>query len=120
MVRTAIVVSAALTLLGLAAPAHAAPLSIRDSFRIGSSGTIFCSAQTVANDPALKSMFDIGYSVTCRDASLPVGKLYKLRDATGAPARLASARADKATCSAPQAGTVTGLGPVDMIDCKLK
>ena len=26
-------------------------------------------------------MFDIGYSLTCRDAALPVGKLYKLRDA---------------------------------------
>ena len=120
MVRTVIAISAALSFLGLAAPAHAAPLSIRDSFRIGSSGTIFCSAQTVANDPALKSMFDIGYSVTCRDASLPVGKLYKLRDATGAPARLASSRAGNATCSAVKPGNVAGLGTVDVIDCKLK
>ncbi len=120
MVRAAIAISAALSCLGLAASAPAAPLSIRDTFRIGSSGTIFCSAQTVANDPALKSMFDVGYSVTCRDAALPVGKMYKLRDASGAPARLAAARAEKAICSAPQSGTVTDVGPVQIVDCRLK
>src|SRR5690242_21165248 len=39
------------------------------------------------------------YSLTCRDASLPVGKMYKLRDASGGPARLAAIRADKMSCS---------------------
>ena len=44
----------------------------------------------VATDPALSDMFDAGYSVTCRDAALPVGKLYKLRDAGNPAARLAA------------------------------
>jgi CHAT domain-containing protein len=121
MVRTAIAISAALSCVALAASARAAPsLSLRDSFRIGSSGTIFCSAQSVASDPALKSMFDLGYSVTCRDATLPVGKMYKLRDAADAPGRLAALRAGKATCSAPQSGTIKDLGQVEVIECKLK
>jgi CHAT domain-containing protein len=120
MVRTAIAVSAALSCLGIAASVPAAPLSIRDSFRVGSSGTIFCSAQTVASDPGLGGMFDIGYSLTCRDAALPVGKMYKLRDVAGAPARLAAARADKVICPAPQSGTINELGAVEVIECKLK
>src|SRR3954469_16632015 len=95
MGRTAIAVAAAIASLGLAASVPAAPLSVRDSFRIGSSGTIFCSAQSGASDPALKSMFDASYSVPCRDAALPVGKTYKLRDTAGAAARLAALRADK-------------------------
>jgi CHAT domain-containing protein len=92
---------------------------VRDSFRIGSSGSIFCSAQSDSTDKALASMFDAGYSITCRDAALPVGRMYKLRDAA-APARLAAARADKVACSEPQAGTVPGLGAVQVIECKLK
>src|SRR4051794_2872264 len=120
MGRTAIAIAAVLSCLGVAASAPAAPLSVRDSFRIGNSGTIFCSAQNVANDPALKSMFDAGYSVTCRDAALPVGKMYKLRDPAGGPARLAAIRADKMNCSAPHSGSIADVGAVTMIDCKLK
>src|SRR3954447_6675849 len=120
MGRTAIAIAAVISCLGLAASAPAAPLSVRDSFRIGSSGTIFCSAQNVATDPALQSMFDAGYSVTCRDAALPVGKMYKLRDAAAAPARLAAIRADKMSCSAPHSSSVADLGQITVIDCKLK
>jgi CHAT domain-containing protein len=96
------------------------PLSVRDSFRIGNAGTIFCSAQSVTTDKALSDMFDAGYSVTCRDAALPVGKLYKLRDPASAPGRLASARTDHVDCTAPHSGTVTDLGIVEITDCKLK
>src|SRR5438270_1117250 len=113
MRRSAIAIAAAISSLGIAASAAATPLSVRDSYRIGSSGTIFCSAQSVANDPALKSMFDIGYSLTCRDAALPVGKLYKLRDTSGAATRLAALRADKMGCSAPHAGSVPDLGTIE-------
>ncbi|MGN6058851.1 MAG: CHAT domain-containing protein, partial [Sphingomicrobium sp.] len=120
MRNTAIAIAAAVSALPLAAPATAVPLSVRDSFRIGSSGTIFCSAQTLAMDAALKSMFDAGYTVTCRDAALPVGKLYKLSAAADAPARLAASRARTATCSRPSTENVPGLGRVDVIDCKLK
>jgi CHAT domain-containing protein len=120
MRRTAIAIAAVISCVGLAASASAAPLSVRDSFRIGSSGTIFCSAQNVATDPALHSMFDAGYSVTCRDAALPVGKMYKLRDAAAGPTRLAAIRADKMSCSAPHPGSVADLGQITVIECKLK
>jgi CHAT domain-containing protein len=121
MTKTVLAIATAFLSLAAATPAPAAvPLSVRDSFRIGDSGTIFCSAQSVSTDKALSDMFDIGYSVTCRDAALPVGKLYKLRDLTGAAARLAAARSDDATCSSPRLGQLAGLGTVQMIDCKLK
>src|SRR5690349_18848293 len=119
MRSTAIAIATAITALGAALPAQAAPLSVRDSFRIGTSGTIICSAQTLTLDAVLKDMFDSGYAVTCRDAALPVGKLYNLRASANASARLAAARADK-QCSAPASGSVPDLGRVDIIDCKLK
>jgi CHAT domain-containing protein len=105
--------------LAFAPPGPAAPLSVRDSFRIGTTGSSYCSAQPVANDPALAGMFDVGYSITCRDAALPIGKLYDLRAADPA-ARLATARSKDVTCGAPHAGTIEQLGAVDVIDCKLK
>ena len=66
-------------------------------------------------------MFDAGYSITCRDAALPVGKMYKLRDQASAPARLAAARADEVDLLGPRVRpTSQDLGQVEMIDCKLK
>jgi len=120
MGRTAIAIAAALACLAPAASASAAPLSVRDTFRIGTSGTIFCSAQNLANDATLKDMFDLGYSVTCRDAAAPVGKIFKLRDAPGIETRLSAGRPDVVTCTAPSAGNMVGLGRVEVADCKLK
>ncbi len=120
MRKTAIAIVTAVSALGMGAPASsAAPLSVRDSFRIGTAGTIFCSAQALTTDAALKGMFDAGYAVTCRDAASPVGKMYKLRATADAPARLAAGRADK-VCAAPASATIPDLGRVEMIDCKLK
>ncbi|HUG46436.1 MAG TPA: tetratricopeptide repeat protein, partial [Sphingomicrobium sp.] len=102
----------------LSPPGPTAPLSVSDSFRIGSSGSTFCSAQPVARDPALSGMFDAGYSVTCRDAALPVGKLYVLRG-DDAAARLSNARRERATCSVSKPGSIEGLGDVEIIECKL-
>src|SRR6476619_4275670 len=121
MSRTAIV--AALAAAGLAAAASSwagTPLSVRDSWRIGSSGTSFCSAQSLTVDKALTGMFDAGYAITCRDAALPVGKLYKIRAGAGAERRLAADRAERALCQPAHRGGITGIGPVDVIDCKLK
>jgi CHAT domain-containing protein len=118
MRRIAIALAAAVSFSG-AGSAPAAPLSVRDSFRIGNSGTIFCSAQSDSTDKALTGMFDTGYSITCRDAALPVGRLYKLRNASSAAAHLAALRTERARCGAPQPGTVKDLGAVEVIDCKL-
>jgi CHAT domain-containing protein len=100
------------------AAAAAAPISVRDSFRIGSSGSVFCSAQALATGEALKNMFDRGYSITCRDAAVPVGHIYALRlDADPAP-RLAALRAADVTCGAPKQEQVAGVGNVELIECK--
>ena len=120
MRSTAIAVAAAITAFAGAVPAASAPLSVRDSFRIGQGGTIFCSAQSVATDKGLATMFDVGYSLTCRDAALPIGKSYKLRDTAGGDDRLAAIRAEGVTCGAVRTESVEGLGPVEIIDCKLK
>ncbi|MEP6982824.1 MAG: CHAT domain-containing protein [Sphingomicrobium sp.] len=121
MIRTASAIAAALAGLAAGASSWAAtPLSIRDSWRIGSSGTSFCSAQSLTVDKALTGMFDAGYSITCRDAALPVGKLYKIKSGPGAEARLAADRAERATCQPPRRSDIAGIGAVDVIDCKLK
>ena len=121
MSRTAIAIIAAIAGVSAAVSTWAAtPLSVRDSWRIGNSGTSFCSAQSLTVDKALTEMFDAGYSITCRDAALPVGKLYKLRSAADAEARLAADRAEHATCMAPRRSQVSGLGDVEVIDCKLR
>ena len=76
MGKTGLAIIAAIAALAGAAPSTAAtPLSVRDSWRIGSSGTSFCSAQSLTSDKALTGMFDLGYSITCRDATLAVGKI---------------------------------------------
>ena len=81
MSRTALAIAATVTLVaaGAASAWAATPLSVRDSWRIGTSGTSFCSAQSLTSDKALTGMFDAGYAITCRDAALAVGKLYKLQ-----------------------------------------
>ncbi len=121
MGRTALLIAAAIAAAAGAASSPAAtPLSVRDSWRIGNAGTSFCSAQNLTTDKALTNMFDAGYSITCRDAVLPVGKLYKLKNSSGAAARAAADRAERATCEPVRRGNVASLGAVDVVECKLK
>src|SRR6478609_1250865 len=121
MSRTAIAIIAAIAGVSAAVSTWAAtPLSVRDSWRIGTSGTSFCSAQSLTVDKALTGMFDAGYSITCRDAALPVGKLYKIRSASNAEARIAADRAEHANCQPARRSDIAGVGAVDVIDCKLK
>ena len=121
MRKIAIAIAAISGLAGAAASSWGAtPLSVRDSWRIGSSGTSFCSAQSLTNDPALTRMFDAGYSITCRDAALPIGKLYKLQSTSDAADRVANERATRANCQPSQRGNVQGIGAVDVVECKLK
>lgn len=101
-------------------PVSAVPISVRDSFRIGTQGATFCSAQSNAADPALTDMFDSAYSITCRDAALPIGKIFKLRNAASGPGRLAAARSGDTVCEAAKPIDVADLGQVEVIECKLK
>ena len=59
MNRTAIaIIAVAAGLCGAVSSWAGTPLSVRDSWRIGSSGTSFCSAQSLTVDKALTGMFD--------------------------------------------------------------
>ena len=103
-----------------AAPVAAQPISLQDSFRIGSDGSLLCSAQTTIADRVFEDMFDRGYSITCRDAAVPVGAIYALRDrGTDPAARLAAARAGRATCTAGQPARIEGIGAVETLSCQL-
>ena len=116
---------AATAALPFATPATAAPASARpslqSSFRLGTGGSALCQVQARSADPAMTGMFDRAYSIVCRDAASPVGKIYALRqngsgDAAG---RVAALRADQASCATPAAATVTDLSGVTMAACKL-
>src|SRR5579872_1462197 len=120
MYKAAIIYTAALALFaGSSESLATTPLSVRDSWRIGNAGSSFCSAQSLTNDKALTGMFDAGYSITCRDAALPVAKLYKMKNSAGAVARIAADRAQRAVCEPPRRGNIAGLGALDVIECKL-
>jgi tetratricopeptide (TPR) repeat protein len=106
----------------LSAPAFAAepPISLRDSFRIGTGAGTVCTAQLASTDKATADMFDRAYAVTCRDASAPVGRLYALKLRGQDPAtRLAGLRGEKASCQPGQSRQVEGLPPAEVIDCTL-
>ena len=104
-IASAIALSVALTLpsaatsqpSGLAsAPTLAPDTLMADSFTIGSSEGAVCQVQAELRDAAFASMFDRAWTIVCRDAAQPVGRLYALRG-EGAAARIAS-RVGAAAC----------------------
>ena len=101
--------------------AGAQPISLQDSFRLGSGAGVLCSAQVSSSDKALSDMFDRAYSIVCRDAAVPVGRLYALREAGEDPTvRLTSLRAEQVDCKAPQQEQIEGLGRVEAATCTMK
>jgi CHAT domain-containing protein len=95
--------------------------SLRDSFRLGSGSGTLCQVQSRGIDPALKSMFDRAYTIVCRDAAAPIGRMFALRTGSDDPAaRVAALRQAQATCATPQSASVEGLGGVRSAACKLK
>jgi CHAT domain-containing protein len=115
---SAVRAASALALMGLLgiAGASAQPISLRDSFPIGSGPGIVCTAQTAPTDRVLTDMFDRGYAIVCRDASAPVGRAYALRRRGDPAARLAAARDAQCTAGAPAA--LEGLGHARTLDCR--
>lgn len=114
-------VSSALLALMAGAPAIAAkkrPLSVQDSFRIGTGG-VLCTAQSAPADTNLRGMFDRGYAIVCRDAASAVGTLYALRTKADDPlAALATGRPATVQCGAPGGATIDGLGDVSLTECR--
>jgi CHAT domain-containing protein len=106
---------------GWTATAQAQSLSAQESFRIGSATSGLCSAQTVIADRGLADMFDRGYTLVCRDAAVPVGKVYALRVRPGDDplARLAALRSGEQVCQAGNSETIDELGQVETLSCRL-
>ena len=103
-----------------AAPAAEPGISLRDSFRLGSGGSVVCSAIFSSRDPALKDMFDRSYAIICRDAAAPVGRLHALRTRGEDPAeRLALQRKGKADCLPAAPIDLDGMRRVSVLSCTL-
>jgi CHAT domain-containing protein len=115
-----LVLAVALAAFAWAGTASAQGLGQRQSFRIGSGSAAVCTAQSQIQDRAFADMFDRGYQIVCRDASVPVGQLYVLRNRGGdAAARLAALRADRVACEGPGRVEIDGLGAVESLNCRL-
>jgi CHAT domain-containing protein len=112
---------AAAALLAAVPAAAAQPIGLRDSFPLGTGAGALCSVQLAGRDPAATGLFDRAYAITCRDAAIPVGRLYALRAGRDDPARrLAALRAAKAECAPAAAAQVEGLSRAEMTECRLK
>jgi CHAT domain-containing protein len=82
---------------------------------------MLCSAQSLTTDRALADMFDRAYAIVCRDAALPVGRLYVLRQrGTDPAARLAAIRNELVSCQAGDPADIEGVGRVETLSCRLK
>ena len=104
-----------------AQPALAQPVSVQDSFQIGTGASLLCSAQSLVVDGALEDMFDRSYAIVCRDAAVPIGHAYALRLRGGDPAaRLSALRQDRVTCQPGTAVSLEGVGPVETLSCRLR
>jgi len=96
--------SISLLVLGMAvsAPALAQssdlPVSVRDSFPLGSGGNALCQVQSRAQDAAIAGPFDRAWAVVCRDSALPVGYVFALRGSDAAE-RLAARRNASVDCA---------------------
>jgi CHAT domain-containing protein len=104
-----------------AAPASAAPasLGIRDSFRVGSEG-VLCTAQWRGTDAALKTMFDRGYAIVCRDAASAVGRVFAFQGRASDPvARITTGRTDGLVCDAPLPVEISDLPGAKLARCRL-
>ncbi|MBB3860731.1 CHAT domain-containing protein [Novosphingobium hassiacum] len=112
----------ALALAAVATPVLAAekgeqPLSVRNSFRIGTSG-VTCTAQNAPLDARLGGIFDRGYRLSCRDAAGSIGTLIAVRRdvAMGTePTGLAGITLD---CGGPGAVEIAEVGRVAAVNCR--
>ena len=106
--------------LCLPAPAVAqsgTPVSVRSSFRIGTSG-VACSAQNAPLDPRLKGMFDRAYRLSCRDAAGSIGSLIAVRRALALGAEPSGTMGLDLACGTAAPTTLEGLGAVEAVTCR--
>ncbi|MEP2103544.1 MAG: CHAT domain-containing tetratricopeptide repeat protein [Parasphingorhabdus sp.] len=101
------------------AHAQGMPVSLRDSFPIGSGDGTLCQVQDRSlENKAKQSIFDRSWAVVCRDSARPVGYVYAFR----APEddvlqRIAPHRNDAVSC--PDQSQQAVIGGMNRITCKL-
>ncbi|HTH27945.1 MAG TPA: CHAT domain-containing protein [Sphingobium sp.] len=96
--------------------AWAQPVSIRNSFRVGTSG-VACSAQVAPADKRLDGMFDRSYRLTCRDAAGSIGTVIAVRHDIDPALPALGMGSDKLQCRAPEKIDVAGIGTASMVLC---
>lgn len=104
----------------LPAAAQSERPSLSNSFRLGDDG--ICQVQSLTRDAAFKGIFDRAWSIVCRDAARPIGKLYALRgNPADIMARMAELRKSEADCNAttPSSENVDDLGAIAVQQCRL-
>lgn len=102
--------------VALAMPAWAEPVSIRNSFRVGTSG-VSCSAQVASADKRLSGVFDRGYRLTCRDAAGSIGTVVAVRHDIDPAAPLSGMGGARLECRALQPTDIPGIGKAGTIAC---
>ena len=103
------------------AAARTLPVSVRSTFRVGTSGVV-CSAQVAPTDARLSAMFDRAYTLSCRDAAGAVGTLIAVKrplaiDAVPEVGVAASAGPDRA-CGVAGRVVLTALGEASAMLCR--
>ena len=96
--------------------AQGVPLSLRNTFRIGTGGVI-CSAQNTPLDPRLSSMFDRGYRLSCRDAAGAVGTMVAVRRAIDIGVLPTGMAGTEINCDAVTKAEIADVGSVDAATC---
>ena len=94
----------------MAALAQGTPVSLRDSFPIGSSEGTLCQVQDRSiENKAKTNMFDRSWAVVCRDSARPVGFVYSSRSTEQEMlARIAPNRDEPVTCTDDQSQATLG------------
>ncbi|MCX7285359.1 MAG: CHAT domain-containing protein [Novosphingobium sp.] len=93
------------------------PLSIRNSFRIGTSG-VTCTAQNAPSDQRLQNMFDRSYRLSCRDAAGAVGTLIAVRRAVALQDEPTGLAGVTLACGATGSVQIDGVGRVGAVNCR--
>ncbi len=88
-------------------------ISATDSFRVGNKG-VLCTAQSRSEDDHFQSMFDRGYEIVCRDAAMPVGRLYALRSKQET---VWTSRQEGISCEAPSPVQIAGIANAIRSNC---
>jgi tetratricopeptide (TPR) repeat protein len=100
-----------------AAAQSAVPLSVRNTFRVGSSG-VACTAQNAPGDPRVKGMFDRAYKLTCRDAAGAIGSLIAVRRTVAQAAEPSALVQSELACGQATQAELAGVGPVESVTCR--